>query len=729
MADTTSGAVLSPKEKKRTRVQLSCTACRSRKLRCCRTHPCTNCIKRDEAHSCTFVGRGPKGKTAQGQTSPALIQERVQHLENLILSLVQKNQQAPNQNTTPTTPSVGATREQSNVSSQGSRRGSRQPPSVTPPTTVSDAEYTPLDPPSKLVVGETGESYIDSAHWSSILEEINGVKKYLQEDDIVSEEDVVDEEAPDTHDVSPTLLLGWNKPATIEELLSDVPPRQYTEFWSDPTKVSLPFLALLYGAITIVVLSYFRKGEPLPAYLSDYPDTINTMRRRAAQCLVQSNYTIPGEHKVKALFIYTMGEFYRSNDAQVSVSFLLGLTIKLAMRSGYHRDPRHFPEISPFTGEMRRRLWASLRQLDTLVSFQVGVPRTIQDWQQDVELPRNLSDEDFGEDTQELPPSRPETEMTRLLYTRAKGRVMDVFGKISDIAFSREPITYEETLELDRQLEEAHDQFPQAFRIRPIEESIMDPPELILQRFTLEVLYQKSRCVLHRRFLGEVHSNRYAYSRWACLSASKEILKNQANLYNETQPGGILYRDRLFPNSLQYADYVLAAMIICLELSYGNGGAERRPPNDIAVVIKGREDLLSVLQASHEIFGKSRRQSADAQKAYAALTIMLRRVQKGLQEQQPEQPSSDAQMQAPAGTVLDPPPYGSWQNPNDQPYTLDATVENVPTHMESVEPSFASLDVIEEMIDAPTSIDWGLWDQQILGLYAERTMDSGIRPV
>lgn len=51
----------------------------------------------------------------------------------------------------------------------------------------------------------------------------------MQEDDIVSEEDVVDEEAPDTHDVSPTLLLGWNKPATIEELLSDVPPRQVTD--------------------------------------------------------------------------------------------------------------------------------------------------------------------------------------------------------------------------------------------------------------------------------------------------------------------------------------------------------------------------------------------------------------------------------------------------------------------------------------------------------------------
>ncbi|KAL4891739.1 hypothetical protein BDV59DRAFT_194162 [Aspergillus ambiguus] len=715
MSDATVASIPPAKEKKRTRVQLSCTACRSRKLKCCRTHPCTNCMKRGEAQSCTFVGRGPKGKFSQGQASSALIQERVQHLENLILSLAQKKRQEESQEKSS---DVDVSRDEKNVVPSGPKQSATV--AVAPSAIVSDLGDAPLDPPSKLVIGETGTSYIDGAHWRSILEEIKGVKEYLQEDGAMSPEDVADDGITDLHYGSPTLLLGLNKPATIEELLSDIPPRPYIQFWSNPTEVSLPLLATLYGAMTIVALHYVRKGEPLPAYLSESPDMIGTFRRRTAQCLVQSNYTVPGRYKVKAMLMYTMGEFYRSNDAQVSVSFLLGLTIKLAMRTGYHRDPRHFAEVSPYRGEMRRRIWATLRQLDTLISFQVGLPRTTQDWQEDVEFPHNLSDEDFDEDTRELPPSFPETVITKMSYMRAKGRIMGIFGKISDIAFSREPITYEETLDLDRQLEEAHDLFPQEFRIRPIEQSMIDPPELILQRFTLELLYQKARCVLHRRYLGEVHNNiRYAYSRWACLSASKEILRSQAGLHNETQPGGILYRDRILPNSLQYADYVLAAMIICLELSYSNGRNEQNgPPNNIAVVIKGREDLLSVLQASHQIFEKSRRQSADAQKAYVALTIMLRRVQKGLQgEKQPQQALTDTTVSQP----MEPPPFGSWQNVDDQAYAPDASTGETPRYMDITEPTFTSLDMIEEMIDAPTNIDWRLWDRQIHGLYTEET--------
>jgi hypothetical protein len=413
-----------------------------------------------------------------------------------------------------------------------------------------------------------------------------------------------------------------------------------------PQDVSLPWLALLYTILTLSIAIHQRLGESLPVYFEESVDVIDTFRKRTAQCLIQSNYTQPGKYKVEALFLYSMGEFYRSNDAQVSVSFLLGITIRLAMRTGYHRDPRHFPGVSAYEGEMRRRVWAIMRQLDVLISFQVGLPRTIQDWQCDVDLPRNISDEDFDEDTKHLPPSRPESELTTTSYTRSKSRLMAVFGKISDLAYSRETVTYDETLEIDRRLEEAYSLVPFKFRIRPVDQSITDPSELILRRYTLELLYQKSRCVLHRRYLGEVHTNlRYAYSRLVCMSASKEILRHQADLHQETQPGGILYRDRQVPNSLQNADYLLAAMIICLELSYD---PPREPiingsNNDVAVVIRGREDLLASLEMSHQIFAQCRRRSVDAQRAYAALTIMLHRVKKGMsstqQSVQPQVPS------------------------------------------------------------------------------------------
>lgn len=339
-----------------------------------------------------------------------------------------------------------------------------------------------------------------------------------------------------------------------------------------------------------------------------------------------------------------MGEFYRTYDAQVGVSFLLEMTIRLALRMGYHRDPQHFPNISPFEGELRRRVWWIMCQLDSLISFQVGLPRTVQDWQHDVELPRNLSDEDIYEDMEQLPPSKPENELTALSYTRVKSRIMSVFGKISDLAYSRETVTYEQTLEIDRRLEEAHSLVTPAFKMRPLDQSIADPAELILRRYTLQLLYQKARCVLHRRYLGEVHTNpRYAYSRWVCMSASKEILRHQADLYHETQPGGILYRDRQFPNSLQYADYLLAAMIICLELSSNQttGPNVNHANNGVAVVINGREDLLATLETSHSIFEKLRRLSADADRAHAALTMMLRRVKESqLSSQREAQPQS-----------------------------------------------------------------------------------------
>jgi hypothetical protein len=74
-------------------------------------------------------------------------------------------------------------------------------------------------------------------------------------------------------------------------------------------------------------------------------------------------------------------------------------------------------------------------------------------------------------------------------------------------------------------------------------------------------------------------------------------------------------------------------MIICLELSPGR---PREPGtdsqcNDVTVIIKGREDLLSTLETTHQVFKDMRRRSADAQKAYAAMSIMLRCVKKSMQ--------------------------------------------------------------------------------------------------
>ncbi|KAL3477967.1 fungal-specific transcription factor domain-containing protein [Aspergillus californicus] len=733
------------KARKRTRVQLSCTACRNRKLKCCRTHPCTNCLKRGEGHTCIFVGRGPRGRSSHGQSSPTHVQDRLQHLENLILSLAQQKKQGEDQDLGQEIDDFTSLLSAPEVGS-GAQSMLLTPPS---PQQPGDTEIKSGDSPpgqsGKVVVKETGTSYIDSAHWKAILAEINEFKESLHGSDELSDEESLTDE--DSNNSLPTIWFGLNRLISKEELLSDLPDRpvtdrlvsyflnskeplvttlhiptfqkEYTQFWLNPQEAPLPWLGLLYAIMTLSALFYQRTGDPIQGILGDYSEIVSAFRRRSAQCLIQANYIVAGRYKVEALFLYTMGEFYKTRDADTGVPFLLGITIKLAMRMGYHRDASQFPAISVFEGEMRRRLWVFLFQLDALLSFEVGIPRSIQDWQYDAVLPRNLLDEDFDEDSTQLPESRPMNEKTATTYVIAKSRLMECFGKILDMAFSQKTITYEETLEVDRRLEEAHGLIPEAYQIRPINQCIADPPELVFQRFTLENVYQKARCVLHRRYLGEVHAHlRYSYSRGVCITASKQILRVHTDLYRETQPGGLLYRSRLFPNSIQYTDYLLAAMILCMELSYHRttGSLAATHNDDVAMVIRDRDDLIETLETSHQILESLRRQSADAQKAHTTLTIMLRRVKSGLNSIPPSKtnvPRSTISNQGIELIDARSPPYGTWPN-------LETHLE-VPLYPTNLLPDpttavdttpYAPFNAIDQMLDTPDNINWDFWDRQ-----------------
>lgn len=65
------------------------------RLKCNRTHPCDNCVRRGDAASCSYAAPGTRKKNqAQGGNSPDDMQNRIDRLEGLVLSLMTNGAQA-----------------------------------------------------------------------------------------------------------------------------------------------------------------------------------------------------------------------------------------------------------------------------------------------------------------------------------------------------------------------------------------------------------------------------------------------------------------------------------------------------------------------------------------------------------------------------------------------------------------------------------------------------------
>ncbi|MCJ1338126.1 hypothetical protein MMC09_003411 [Bachmanniomyces sp. S44760] len=491
-------------------------------------------------------------------------------------------------------------------------------------------------------------SYVGASHWVAILDDIDKVKQDLDHNEMQPEKSL--------NSQGSSFLFGSTVQLSKGDILASIPDRavvdrlvsryfnskdpavqaihmpkflkEYECFWENPNDTPVMWIGILFGMMCMAMFFYQRSGDKLSDLSAPPEEVMTTYRNRSAQCLVLANWTRPGKHTLEALILHLQAEYSQKQDAHVSVWIIGGVLVRLAMRMGYHRDANHFSNISPFDGEMRRRVWAFISQFDLLSSFLIGLPSMIPRGQVDTTPPNNLADHDFDENTKHLPPSRPLTDPTEVSYTIAKARMCVAFGKITDEMQSTVRTSYEESMKLDRLLQESHDMLPPHLQMRKMNTCITDPAYLIMRRYNIELLYQKSRCILHRRYLTEARSDpNYAYSRNCCTEAAMELLRHQFDLDAEVQPGGQLYRDRWFVSTLAAHDFMLAAMIVCLELHHAS-----EDHNNGQVVATSSEsngyrleDMFNALEKSYLIWQRSREQSPESKRAFQALSVMLGR--------------------------------------------------------------------------------------------------------
>lgn len=315
--------------------------------------------------------------------------------------------------------------------------------------------------------------------------------------------------------------------------------------------------------------------------------------------------------------IYGECEFLRRDDHHAKIWLMNGIALRVAMRMGYHRDPSNFSGISPFQGEMRRRVWHILNMMDVLISFAIGLPPLIRRLESDVRAPRNLYDFDFCSTDKKLPKERPVTEITPALYLIAKSRVAVIFAEAAELSQRVVAPKHSQIMTLDKRLEEAYALVPEGLRVRPMEDCITESAVMIMSRFNIELMYQKARIVLHRNFLTAGQSDpRYAESRKTCINAALDILRHQNVIFHACEPGGQLNKVWWYMSSLNTYDFLIAAMIICLEVNHLQT-AEKTSPRI--------PELLAVLENTHGIWANHPNRFRESVRGAEVLKAMLKK--------------------------------------------------------------------------------------------------------
>ncbi|KAI0482595.1 hypothetical protein GGR56DRAFT_663435 [Xylariaceae sp. FL0804] len=596
-SDANSPATSSPRpppNRRRDKPQLSCFLCRRRKLKCDRQHPCTTCARR--GFNCTYaaqqsntpVPRNPAPRSAQ----PAL-QDRIQHLEDLVGSVIMRRgaqpaRPAPAPAGGPFTPST---------------LGEDDGPWATTTTTAAEGgdeedgedEALLLQPElsSLKTSQDASPAYRDQSHWATVLDAIAGLKEGAGEGagGPTSSLACEAEPSPDACQGIPDILLfaGCER-ISKDEIIAALPSRaeagslpvdhlisrcfealqsvasvvhrgeflkQYNEFWQNPHVTPIFWIGLLYSMLAIASQYQLQESHSTRERQQRALDRTGASyryREKTVQCLVLGQYTKPKPWLIEAMIYYIATEYVARVECTFSLWLAVGVVVGVAMRMAYHRDPKHFKEISAF----------DVYHMDNGISAYLGMPRH----------PRNLLDTDFDANTTELPPSRSETEATPIIVHMSR-----MYGAVHDFVTSTRPSPYSHVLRLDQQLRETLDGLPPY--CKPAAQDTMDSPNVIAQRIYIQMIYLKARLVLHKRFLtplggdGNVNGNgngngdqqqRYAYSRRTAVDTAMQLLRYQRVLDEETRPCASLYHIRWRLTSALYSDFLLATGVLCFHL-------------------------------------------------------------------------------------------------------------------------------------------------------------------
>ena len=456
-----------PPPRKRQRVRLSCLECRRRKLSCDREFPCSRCLQSGTPERCEYEtrpGLAPPNKLGLTPTALAGIEsrlpplslpstggespyfrkdtrdsDRIRRLELEVAqlkSLLLKQAQAPSVDGSSTLQERSpqeAKQGNDEQAEQEQRREVEVPPFLQTQETSADREELRFfrgkefktryyGPASAFLafqelsglcpfMKETSEEWLRPLH----IHRPKDRKKGAEERERRFREPDPELEAllPSREETDNLVSIYLEQFEQVHRIVH-IPSfrRDYAKFWQPGETRNAAFTALVLAMMGISSCL----GAQLPHKFDKMVSSSHTRAIRWVQAVdawqeKQSQKHRRLIHYQIACLVYLAKRINTMKKKRFWKN--AGAMTQDAIGVGLHREPSHMSDkISPFNQEMRRRIWATIQSYDLQASFDHGLPSILCSLHFDVDPPRNIDDEEFDEDSKELPPSKPPSEYT-----------------------------------------------------------------------------------------------------------------------------------------------------------------------------------------------------------------------------------------------------------------------------------------------------------------------------
>ncbi|KAI1748769.1 hypothetical protein F4782DRAFT_341852 [Xylaria castorea] len=426
----------------------SCVVCRSRKVRCDKQSPCTNCRRAGIPCVIPSADRPPRWarrlervahnavageRAAQAVDTPtAQVMERLRSLESLVKDLSSQLEQAhvaANSSSTGNSPASFA---------QDPDGEHQKSVPLTMGTGTIQSQF------GRLVLDDVSRSrYVSSGFWSRVNDELDEIKmqtQHLAEADLdASEDEELSGTSPSTYELERTaserhaFLFQHNLNSSGPDLRDLHPLPSQIPFLLDVFKENINFAVQILHMPTVNKIARRSRGSDITSLtpaneallFSIYYAAITSMedddvmnnfgstktnlnlkyRLGLEHALARADFlNVPDIVLVQAFTIFLL--LVRRYDSPRFVWMLTGLLIRMAQALGLHRDGHHFKHLTPFEVDVRRRVWYAICSLDVRASEDQGTDLTIQHGSFDTKLPWNINDDDIDVHTKETPIER-----------------------------------------------------------------------------------------------------------------------------------------------------------------------------------------------------------------------------------------------------------------------------------------------------------------------------------